>query len=156
MYNIYFHALAGIPGPLWWRASRLCFIYSFLSGNLVKDVRKLHGHYGNVVRIAPDEVSFAHEDVWQAAFSSRNPLPRNPTFFKAPPGQADNIVMTADPVASARMRQVAMPAFTKRALAKQVGCSTIFFFRYGLADQLGFTHIRNRFISSIRNYLWRG
>ncbi|KAH9991840.1 cytochrome P450 [Xylariaceae sp. FL0662B] len=119
VYNIYFHSLARIPGPLWWRASRLGFVYSFLSGNLVRDVRKFHEIYGNVVRIAPDEVSFAREDVWQAALAGRNPLPRNPTFFKAPPGQPDNIVMTADPAANARMRQVAMPAFTERALAKQ-------------------------------------
>lgn len=70
------------------------------------------------MRIAPDEVSYAREDIWRDAFG-RNPLPRNPTFFKTPPGQPDNLVMTASPGASSRMRQVVMPAFTERALAKQ-------------------------------------
>lgn len=117
-YNFHFHPLARIPGPFLWRASRLPFIRSFLSGNLVTDVRKLHEKYGDIVRIAPDEVSFAHEDIWHDAFG-RNPLPRNPTFFQTPRGQPDNLVMTASAVASARMRQVVMPAFTERALAKQ-------------------------------------
>jgi cytochrome P450 len=118
-YNLRFHPLSHLPGPWPWRATRLGFLSSFLSGNLVRDVYKLHQRYGAVVRIAPDEVSFAQEGVWQDALGGRNPLPRNATFFKAPPGQPDNIVMTADAAANERMRQVMMPAFTERALAKQ-------------------------------------
>ncbi|KAF2967339.1 hypothetical protein GQX73_g6274 [Xylaria multiplex] len=119
LYNIFFHPLAQIPGPLWWRASRLAFLRSFLAGNLVRDVRKIHEKYGDVVRIAPDEISFAREDVWADALSGRSPLPRNAIFFKIPPGQPDNLVMTADPNASMRMRQIVSPAFTERALSRQ-------------------------------------
>ncbi|KAI1387309.1 cytochrome P450 [Hypoxylon trugodes] len=78
-----------------------------------------HRRYGVVVRTAPDEVSIAHEDAWQTIVGGQNPFPRNATFFKTPPGQPDNLVMTADPVANARMRQVVMPAFTERAVMKQ-------------------------------------
>ncbi|KAI1463617.1 cytochrome P450 [Daldinia caldariorum] len=118
VYNLYFHPLASIPGPLWWRATRLCFIRSFLSGRLVRDVLKIHERYGEIVRIAPDEVSFADEDIWQAALSGRNPLPKNPTFFTPPPGQANGL-LTASSDVGARIRQVMMPAFTERALSKQ-------------------------------------
>ncbi|KAL9118644.1 MAG: hypothetical protein Q9187_004808 [Circinaria calcarea] len=122
VYNLYFHSLAQIPGPLWWRASRLGFVRSLLSGNLVVDVKKFHEHYGDVVRTAPDEVSFAREDAWYDIFSGRaghKPFPRDPTFFKSPPGQPDNLITTIDANENARMRQLVMPAFTERALMKQ-------------------------------------
>ncbi|PSR97189.1 cytochrome P450 [Coniella lustricola] len=117
-YNICFHPLANIPGPFIWRATRLAYVRSFLAGTIVTDVRKLHETYGDVVRVAPDEVSFARGDVWVDAFG-RNPLPRNATFFKTPPGQPDNLVMTSDISANARMRHLISPAFTERSLTRQ-------------------------------------
>jgi cytochrome P450 len=89
----------------------------------VTDVHKLHKIYGDVVRIAPDEVSFAKEEAWTDALCGRNPLPRNSTFFRTPPGQADNLVMTADTEVNKRMRQVLSPAFTERAVVRQVSSS---------------------------------
>ena len=82
----------------------------------------LHDRYGDVVRTAPDEVSFAREDAWNDIFSGQaghKLFPRDPTFFKAPPGQPDNLITTIDAKKNARMRQVVMPAFTERELAKQ-------------------------------------
>ena len=124
MYNLFLHPLAAIPGPVWWRASRLRFVYSLVSGALVSDVRRLHRRYGDVVRTAPDEVSFALEPAWRDVFSSqggRTPLPKNATFFKTGPGQCDNMFMTADRHANARMRQLVMPGFTDRAVAEHEG-----------------------------------
>ncbi|KAK3394591.1 cytochrome P450 [Podospora didyma] len=122
VYNLFFHPLAQVPGPMLWRASRLLFIRSLLSGNLPIDSKKIHQKYGDIVRIAPDEVSFARHDMWRDIFVGQDghqPLPKNPTFWKAPPGQPDNLAFTSDPAASTRMRSVAMPAFTERALARQ-------------------------------------
>ncbi|KAK3934390.1 cytochrome P450 [Diplogelasinospora grovesii] len=119
VYSVLFHPLRHVPGPLLWRASRLGFIRSLVTGHLVHDVRKLHARYGDAVRTAPNEVSFAREDAWNDVFARGKPLPRNPSFFKAPPGQPDNLVTTVDERANARMRQVVMPAFTERALARQ-------------------------------------
>lgn len=82
----------------------------------------MHEVYGDVVRTAPDEVSFAREDAWHDVFSARDghkEFPRDGTFFKAPPGQPDNLITTIDMKASSRMRGVVMTAFTERALAKQ-------------------------------------
>ncbi|RWA06357.1 hypothetical protein EKO27_g8754 [Xylaria grammica] len=73
--------------------------------HLVIDVRKSHEKYGDVVRIAPDEVSFAREEAWVDALGGRKPLPRNATPFKAAPGQPDNLVTTDDPEASIHKRQ---------------------------------------------------
>lgn len=121
IYNVWFHPLSRVPGPRLWACSRIRFIRSLLTGNLVIDVRKLHERYGDVVRTAPDEVSFAREGVWADVFSStggRKPFPRDQTFFKSPPGQAENLVTTVNFETSVRMRQVIGPAFTDRAVAK--------------------------------------
>lgn len=122
VYNLYFHPIAKLPGPLLWRASRLGFLRSLVSGSLVADVKKLHEQYGDVVRTAPDEVSFAREDAWYDIFSARSghkPFLKDPVFFKSPPGQPANLITTIDMNENARMRQVIMPAFTDRALMKQ-------------------------------------
>ncbi|KAJ8067054.1 hypothetical protein OCU04_004434 [Sclerotinia nivalis] len=98
------------------------YIRSLLRGNLVIDIRKLHARYRDIVRTAPDEVSFALEEAWHDIFSNsgaQKALPRDPSFFKSPPGQAENLVTMVDFDVSMRMRQVIGPAFTDRAVAKQ-------------------------------------
>ena len=85
-------------------------------------MQKLHEQYGDVIRIAPDEVSFAREDAWSDVLLSRpgrKPFLKNPFFFRSPPGQPPNLVTTIDVNESARMRQLVMPAFTERSLSKQ-------------------------------------
>jgi cytochrome P450 len=100
----------------------LGFINSLVRGNLVRDVRKLHEKYGDIVRLAPDELSFAREDAWHDVFSKRaghQQFLKNPVFFKAPPGQPENMVTTINTEDHARMRRLLAPAFTEQALMKQ-------------------------------------
>jgi len=60
IYYNYFHPLAKIPGSPLWCSSRLFFLWSFARGTLIKDLEKMHEKYGQVLRIAPDEVTFSH------------------------------------------------------------------------------------------------
>lgn len=95
---------------------------SLVTGNLVVDVKSFHDHYGDIVRTAPDEVSFAREDAWYGILSSRKShklFLRNATFFKSPPGQPDNLITTIDPDKNCRMRQVVIPAFSQQSFDKQ-------------------------------------
>ena len=72
IYNVFFHPLAGkVPGPKLWAASRLPFVYCLLTGKLIHRQRELHEKYGEIVRIAPDEVSFANEQAWDDIYSFR-------------------------------------------------------------------------------------
>ncbi|KAF7870469.1 hypothetical protein EAF04_004213 [Stromatinia cepivora] len=122
IHTLYIHPLSPLPGPLLWKTSRIPYIHSLLTGNLVISIRKHHERYGDIVRTAPNEVSFAREEAWHDIFSNsggRKALPRDPSFFKSPPGQAENLVTTVDVDVSMRMRQVIGPAFTDRAVAKQ-------------------------------------
>lgn len=71
VYNVYFHPLAGIPGPQTWSATRLPFVRSLLSGTLVHDIQELHRRYGPVLRIAPNEVTFSQPEAWNDIFQTR-------------------------------------------------------------------------------------
>lgn len=71
IYNLYFHPLKDFPGPKLWAASRLPFVYSLLTGKLVKRERQFHEKYGEIIRLAPDEVSFASEQAWNDIYAFR-------------------------------------------------------------------------------------
>lgn len=101
--------------------TRLRFIYSFVTGEMVHDVQAIHEKYGEIVRVAPNELSFAKAEAWTDIFTSRfgaYPFPKNPIFYKAPVG-AQNIVTETDPVEHARMRKLFASAFTKQAMKAQ-------------------------------------
>jgi cytochrome P450 len=101
----------------------LGFIWSMVCGNLVRDIRKVHECYGDVARIAPDEVSFARKDAMLDIFSQPTggalPFYKNPIFFKSPPGQPENLVTTINLQENQRLRKVILPPFTERALRTQ-------------------------------------
>lgn len=69
--NLYFHPLSGFPGPKLWAASRIPYIVSLFRGNLVVDFAEIHRKYGNVVRVAPGEISFAAEEAWHDIYVHR-------------------------------------------------------------------------------------
>ncbi|KAI1407946.1 cytochrome P450 [Hypoxylon sp. FL1857] len=118
--NLYFHPLSSVPGPKLWSSSRLPFIRSLLRGTLILDINKLHRRYGPVVRIAPDEVTFAHPDAWKDILRSDRPLfLKDPLWWAAQPGDHEAILTTIQPEPHARIRKVLAPAFTSRALKAQ-------------------------------------
>ena len=122
IYNLYFHAFGQVPGPKAWAATRLTFISSLLRGNLVHDVSGIHKKYGPIVRLAPNEISFAKEEAWDEIFGlcpGRSPFPKNPIYYSLPPGQPHNIVTTSNVDDHARMRRVLSHAFTPAALKAQ-------------------------------------
>lgn len=59
IYGAFFGPLSKIPGPKIWAISRLPRIYMEWQGEEAAGVDALHKKYGPVVRLAPNEVSFA-------------------------------------------------------------------------------------------------
>ncbi|KAJ8124336.1 hypothetical protein O1611_g9303 [Lasiodiplodia mahajangana] len=118
-YNIYFHPLSNIPGPYTWSASRLPFIFSLLKGTIVHDFQQLHKKYGPVIRIAPDEVTFAGADAWSDILQPREQFLKDPVWWSKQPGNPDSIINAINPDTHARMRKTLAPAFTLRALRAQ-------------------------------------
>ena len=141
IYNIYFHPLSEIAGPKLWAASRFPFLYALLNATLVKRTRKFHEQYGDIIRIAPDEVSFAKEEAWGDIYARRKGhqrTPRDDTVFfgrtpralerclllkakcqTAPSQKTDNIVTTSDANFHSRARNLLSNSFTEDALRAQ-------------------------------------
>ncbi|KAI1213965.1 cytochrome P450 [Annulohypoxylon truncatum] len=120
--NLFFHPLSKIPGPPAWSASRLPFIWSLLRGTLIHDVEKLHRKYGPVLRIAPDEVTFAGEEAYQDIFQIRpdgKQFLKDAVWWETQPGLPETILSAINPDAHSHIRKIFAPAFTPRALRDQ-------------------------------------
>ena len=100
----------------------MSFIYSLVRGNLVGDVKDIHDRYGEIVRLAPNELSFAREDAWHDIFAYRPghlPFPKNPIWFHPPAGQPHNIVTIPDEGDHTRIRHLLNHAFSEKSLKAQ-------------------------------------
>ena len=65
--------------------SRLPYIISLLGSGLLDDLTSIHEQYGDVVRLAPDEVSFATKEAWQEIYVYRpgyNQFAKSETWYK--------------------------------------------------------------------------
>jgi hypothetical protein len=59
IYQCFFSPLAKYPGPFWAKVTKLYRAYLSLRGHAHRDFIALHKKYGNIVRVAPNELYFA-------------------------------------------------------------------------------------------------
>lgn len=81
-YNLFLHPLCRFPGPFWMRATRATYCYKLVFGTLPFDMLDLHNYYGDVVRIAPDELAFSGREAWKEIMGHRIKDNKRPTFEK--------------------------------------------------------------------------
>jgi cytochrome P450 len=113
------HPLSKYPGPVAWRAFRLPYIISLFRGELVHDTYTLHEKYGDVVRIAPNELSYTKTQAWADIHCPRaghQLFPRNPSWWGDFPGRTPSIVSTPSQAAHTRMRKVLSYCFSMKAI----------------------------------------
>lgn len=117
VYNIWLHPLSKYPGPLLWRAFRLPFLFSLVQGRLPHDIKDLHEQYSDIVRLAPDELSFIDPAAW------RDIYPKNflrPYEYKdQPPGKTASNLIACTEDEHARFRRILASAFSERYTAAQ-------------------------------------
>ncbi|TRX98016.1 hypothetical protein FHL15_001226 [Xylaria flabelliformis] len=75
IYNLYFHPLAKFPGPIWGRVSppKLWRFWHTMRGRSHRAIQAQHNQHGFVVRVSPNELSFASVDSWEAIYGFRAP-----------------------------------------------------------------------------------
>ncbi|MCJ1235147.1 RNA polymerase II mediator complex subunit [Varicellaria rhodocarpa] len=120
--NTWFHPLSRFPGPKLWSASKIPYVISVATGNMVCDIHAMHLTYGDIIRIAPDELSFTKQEAFHDIYANRSghrKFNKNPEYYLPPPGQAHDIVTTPSNVDHARIRKVLLPTFTDRAVDSQ-------------------------------------
>ena len=117
-----FNPLARFPGPKLWAAFRLRYCFSLWTGSLVQDIHAIHQKYGDIVRVAPDEISVAHSQGWNDIYCRRpghQAFLKNPIWWGDLPGRAPSIVSTPNPADHRRMRALLSTCFTPTALQAQ-------------------------------------
>nr|UYD62318.1 cytochrome P450 [Leptographium qinlingense (nom. inval.)] len=71
VYNAFLHPLSKVPGPFWYGASGLPRYWFNSSGYAHLKLHELHAKYGDIVRIAPDEVSFSGPRAWPEIYNHK-------------------------------------------------------------------------------------
>ncbi|KAJ5633877.1 hypothetical protein N7528_001719 [Penicillium herquei] len=94
IYNVYFHPLSRFPGPTSHAISRIPYFRRAIRGTLPFDMLELHEKYGDIVRIAPDELAFSHPDAWKDVFGHKNGEPEmaKADWFYKPLDEPSHIV----------------------------------------------------------------
>jgi cytochrome P450 len=119
-----FHPLAKFPGPKLWAMSRFPYVLSLYRGNLVHDTLAMHGRYGPIVRIAPNELSFTDPDACRDIYNKRQghlSFRKNQTWVPTPPkkGPQAPSILNADDEDYARIRKAWSYSFSDKALKDQ-------------------------------------
>ncbi|KAF1933944.1 cytochrome P450 46A1 [Didymella exigua CBS 183.55] len=103
LHQLYLHPLRNVPGPALSAFTILPHFIAVSRGYLNRYLRHLHGRYGQVVRIAPDELSFVDPDalcdIYGYGIKGNQGRPSDAEY--------------------ARVRRISSPAFSERALTEQ-------------------------------------
>ncbi|PGH15361.1 hypothetical protein AJ80_05545 [Polytolypa hystricis UAMH7299] len=123
VYNVYFHPLRSYPGPWFSRATRLHYVYHQLVGDLAYRTKEWHDAYGEVVRVAPNELSYnsgrSYQDVhaWRSK-ELKSGLEKDKTWYSQSINSVP-VIVTAENKDHGRLRGILSHAFSDRALARQ-------------------------------------
>ncbi|OKP14021.1 Tryprostatin B 6-hydroxylase [Penicillium subrubescens] len=115
MYRAFFHRLSQFPGPFFARLSN--FYVTALSArklHLYEETEKLHGIYGDYVRLGPTELSIADPSAVKALYSSQAKVSKGPWYTILEPRVS--LQTDRDKQEHARRRKVWDQGFSSRAL----------------------------------------
>ena len=99
-----------------WAFSRLPFVYSLQRGTLQARIKTFHDIYGDVVRIAPDELSFIKASAWRDIYSGgvgNKGFTKNAVVAGA---QGFPSLIDANDVDHSRIRKLLQGSFSSQAL----------------------------------------
>ncbi|KAJ5963689.1 cytochrome P450 [Penicillium vulpinum] len=121
IYNIYFHPLAKFPGPVSCAATRIPYLRAVISGKIGQSFKSLHKEYGDVVRIAPDELSFINGEAWKTIYGSRPGHGQNPkdTRIYPPTAKGAPSIILSNDEDHTRFRRTLSHAFSESSLKAQ-------------------------------------
>lgn len=122
-YNLFLHPLASYPGPKLAAAGRLWYAYHQLKGDMPFAVHELHETYGEVVRVAPDELTYINPDGWNQIYGHRPGKPelKKDQVFYAASGTGEGSIIRADRDRHGYMRKQMSHGFSERAMRDQEG-----------------------------------
>ncbi|KAI0896800.1 cytochrome P450 [Annulohypoxylon nitens] len=98
IYRVTFHPLAGIPGP---KAAAMTYWYMIyyeiiLGGQYFKRMKDMHGEYGPIIRINPDEVHFNDPDFINDIYPTSGRKTDKPRWVGQRSGTPSSMIATLD------------------------------------------------------------
>ncbi|KAL1878228.1 hypothetical protein Daus18300_002145 [Diaporthe australafricana] len=118
-YNVFFHPLRKYPGPKLWAASRIPYALMIKSGYSHRRVLDLHKQYGDVVRLAPNELSFSDPDAWNDIMGHRKKGQaengKDTVFWELQP----HAIIATDREDHSRVRRILAHGFSNQAMMDQ-------------------------------------
>ncbi|EWZ49110.1 hypothetical protein FOZG_00079 [Fusarium oxysporum Fo47] len=121
IYRVLFHPLAKFPGPKLAAVSDIWYALKWTSGRYPFIMEETHRKYGDVVRIAPNELSFAsvqaYHDIYGHALKDKKRFIKGSWYDVA--GDHPGIVSVRDPVQHSRQRKYLSHAFSAKSLRGQ-------------------------------------
>ncbi|KAH8689456.1 putative cytochrome P450 monooxygenase [Talaromyces proteolyticus] len=126
IYNLYFHPLRNYPGPFLARATSLYSTFFDYRGDLHTKSKELHDAYGEVVRTAPNSLSYNSAQAWEEICGHRKAshqelFDKDQEFFGEQPNSKPNIVAAVGEE-HRRLRRLLAHAFSDKALREQESC----------------------------------
>ncbi|KAJ5928246.1 hypothetical protein N7466_007202 [Penicillium verhagenii] len=138
-WRLFFHPLSKFPGPRLAAISNLPYIKWSLTGELHLKIKELHDHYGDVIRIRPNALTYRDAQAWTDIYSHRKSgapsFAKDPQFYiPSSSGGAANLINSSDADHSGQKRLLTH-AFSVRSLQEQeqliVGYIDLFIQRLG-------------------------
>lgn len=105
-----------------WRLTRVTYMRSMMSGWLHRDLVDMHTQYGDIVRIAPDELSFTNPVAWDDIYTHKNgtpPFAKFKVWFSPRKDRAMSLLTALDPKDHARIHRALAPGFSEAAVLRQ-------------------------------------
>ncbi|PLB47126.1 cytochrome P450 [Aspergillus steynii IBT 23096] len=119
-YLYWFHPLSKYPGPPLAAVSELWYASAWTSGFWNRKIEQAHRQYGDIVRIAPNELSFAtaqaFRDIYGAPSKTRKLFLKSDRFYD---NGHPNIAFVLDPEEHARQHRIFAPQFRPSAVRTQ-------------------------------------
>ncbi|KAK0638431.1 Cytochrome P450 monooxygenase FUS8 [Lasiodiplodia hormozganensis] len=131
IYNIFFHPLRKIPGPPLARLSRLWSRLGNLRGQKSFLIHAAHQHYGPVVRVGPNELSFASPSATKEIYNtSSDAFVKEASFYHAKRVyHEEHLFSFRDPDAHKQRKKLLQRGFSQAALldfephiSSKIGC----------------------------------
>ncbi|KAL6238891.1 hypothetical protein BDW75DRAFT_227684 [Aspergillus navahoensis] len=82
LYRLYRHPLSSIPGPKLAACTSLWLAYHTYIGDECSTLFALHQKYGQVLRIAPNDIDIASGDAIEPIYLARGGFPKTPVYSK--------------------------------------------------------------------------
>jgi cytochrome P450 len=102
-------------------ATRIPYMRMILSGRYPQKTKALHQQYGDVVRIAPDELSFTNGEAWKPIYGTRTGHSQKPKDYRfyAPTFGGNPSIIVSNDADHSRFRRLLSHAFSDSSLRGQ-------------------------------------